>query len=500
MFEFLIQIYQRLTDDKRILFTVILFIAYFLYLRKYKNYIYIQKKSFTKGKHPIGKTIPNYPNGWFRILASQDLKDKEVKYINAHGESLAVFRGEDKIVYALDAYCPHLGANLGVEGQVINSRCIQCPFHGWSFDGKTGNCVTGKDFKPKEAFKYEYDFSSENQESKQKILMNSNVTEELQRNQNETFSKNNKISKNINETSYKSHSENCNFNQVKKEIVKIRKFQTLERSGSIFVWFHATELLKFNETGENTENSEFPYEPFNLDEYKTKLEYRGVSLNKVNSHVQDIAENGGDLLHFLYIHNQLIPYLVKGFWDAKWIRGSDPDLKNKMKVSNEKFNTWRMGLIDKYINEKNKDHIGVISLENSIEFIGLPKEFKFFCLTGFQVGPGIVYLFIKSDFFDVYLMQYIESEEKFKQNVYHEIHVSKYLPYWFSALLLRMEVLQVLNDGVIWDNKKFGKTPYLNPTVSHGDRILLNWRQWFSQFYTDCKKYEDHKKQESLDW
>lgn len=156
--------------------------------------------------------------------------------------------------------------------------------------------------------------------------------------------------------------------------------------------------------------------------------------------------------------------------------------------------------MDKYLTEKNKDHIGVISLENSIEILGFPKQFKFFALTGFQVGPGLVYLFLKTDFFDLYLMQYIESKDKFTQHVFHEIHTSKYLPYWFSALLLRLEVQQVLNDGVVWDNKRFGRQPYLNPVTSSGDRTLLNWRQWFSQFYTDCKKYEEFKKQESLDW
>jgi len=216
--------------------------------------------------------------------------------------------------------------------------------------------------------------------------------------------------------------------------------------------------------------------------------------------VQDVAENGGDLLHFLYIHNQLIPYLVKGFWDAKWIRGSDPELRSKLKLSKENYNSWRNTLLDKYLTEKNKDHIGVISLENSIEILGIPKAYKFFCLTGFQVGPGLVYLFLKTDFFDLYLMQYIESKDKYIQHVYHEIHTSKYLPYWFSALLLRLEVMQVLNDGVVWDNKRFGISPYLNPTVSSADMVLLKWRQWFSQFYTDCKKYEDHKKEESLDW
>jgi len=34
-----------------------------------------------------------------------------------------------------------MGANLGIGGQVVNDKCIQCPFHGWLYDGKTGDCV-----------------------------------------------------------------------------------------------------------------------------------------------------------------------------------------------------------------------------------------------------------------------------------------------------------------------------------------------------------------------
>ena len=41
------------------------------------------------------------------------------------GEGIAVFRGENGRVYAVDAYCPHLGANLGVGGRVIGELvCI----------------------------------------------------------------------------------------------------------------------------------------------------------------------------------------------------------------------------------------------------------------------------------------------------------------------------------------------------------------------------------------
>lgn len=44
-----------------------------------------------------------------------------------------------------------MGANLGIGGTVINEKCIQCPFHGWLYDGSTGDCVDydGKPVKGK---------------------------------------------------------------------------------------------------------------------------------------------------------------------------------------------------------------------------------------------------------------------------------------------------------------------------------------------------------------
>ena len=57
------------------------------------------------------------------------------------GKAFAVFRDEEGIAHLLDAYCPHMGANLGAGGQVKGS-CLECPFHGWRFDGNSGKCVS----------------------------------------------------------------------------------------------------------------------------------------------------------------------------------------------------------------------------------------------------------------------------------------------------------------------------------------------------------------------
>ncbi len=65
-----------------------------------------------------GDIPPPYPNGWFALLRSKELKPGGSTSVNAMGQNFAIFRNKVGKVYIVDAYCPHLGANLGVGGQV----------------------------------------------------------------------------------------------------------------------------------------------------------------------------------------------------------------------------------------------------------------------------------------------------------------------------------------------------------------------------------------------
>lgn len=95
-----------------------------------------------------------YPNGWYCLLESSDLKKEQVKRVNALGEHFLLYRTKSNKVFVTEAYCPHLGADLGVGGQVVDDNIV-CPFHLWEFNGEDGQCInvpyskTGKPFHPR---------------------------------------------------------------------------------------------------------------------------------------------------------------------------------------------------------------------------------------------------------------------------------------------------------------------------------------------------------------
>lgn len=75
-----------------------------------------------------------YPDGWYRLADSRSLRRGQALYLECLGRALVVWRGRDSgEVFAMEAFCPHLGANLA-HGTVRND-CIECPFHAWQFTG-----------------------------------------------------------------------------------------------------------------------------------------------------------------------------------------------------------------------------------------------------------------------------------------------------------------------------------------------------------------------------
>lgn len=421
-------------------------ILYALYLYKYKFYIFLQKDDITeeRANKPRGKCPPFYPNGWYSLYNSDELKPNDVKYIDYCGRDVVLFRGTNGVAYALSSFCSHMGANLGYGGKVKNDSCIQCPFHGWTFDGNTGNCVhsfesLGK--KPVNQFQY-HDLKEQTKVDGEYL------------------------------------------HKCYEGAIKLKKYHLRELNNSILVWFDSREEYQDN----------IQYEPLDID---TNLSPRGESINFVNCHCSEIPENGADLRHFDFLHTRIFDYIsfIKFDWLMKSHRAAEPDIFEHMAHKDPFFNDYKMKLMRKYITEENKKFMNIIYLDCYI--VVFKWRFFVFNLTGFQCGPALVYLFLKSKLFEITMAQSVTVLKKFKVRVSHKIYTSSYLPYWLSAYMLYGEVKQLFSDISIWNNKNFGAKLNYN-LKTDADKNLLSWRNWFSQFYEGCHEFE--KEKDKLSW
>ena len=56
-----------------------------------------------------------------------------------NGDELAIYNVNGEF-YATDNFCPHRGAPLS-DG-VVKGHIVECGWHGWEFDVRTGECLT----------------------------------------------------------------------------------------------------------------------------------------------------------------------------------------------------------------------------------------------------------------------------------------------------------------------------------------------------------------------
>jgi len=74
---------------------------------------------------------------WFVVARSVDIsKPVAARLLDT---PLVVFRDKDGVAKVTDSRCMHRGANLA-QG-VVTENGIQCPYHGWAYDGTTGKCT-----------------------------------------------------------------------------------------------------------------------------------------------------------------------------------------------------------------------------------------------------------------------------------------------------------------------------------------------------------------------
>ncbi|MCY4449123.1 MAG: Rieske 2Fe-2S domain-containing protein [Chloroflexi bacterium] len=96
----------------------------------------------TRQVEPDNVPLPSpFPEGWYFIGSRKAMQKARLIWKTWMGENIVVWCDENERVCVAEAYCPHLGSDLGPDagGRVRDGRLV-CPFHGFEYDA-TGQCV-----------------------------------------------------------------------------------------------------------------------------------------------------------------------------------------------------------------------------------------------------------------------------------------------------------------------------------------------------------------------
>jgi len=83
--------------------------------------------------------FPSLPTGWFAVGASDEVKPGQVIGRQYFEREIAIYRTEAGVLRVVDAFCPHMGGNLGRLGEV-KGETLRCSFHGFEFSTE-GKCT-----------------------------------------------------------------------------------------------------------------------------------------------------------------------------------------------------------------------------------------------------------------------------------------------------------------------------------------------------------------------
>jgi nitrite reductase (NADH) small subunit len=83
-------------------------------------------------------------SGWTRLARLDELPVGTVTEVAAGDRTVALVNVDGRL-YAVDSTCPHAGGPLG-DGQ-LSGCTLTCPWHGWSYDVRTGRSTVDENVK-----------------------------------------------------------------------------------------------------------------------------------------------------------------------------------------------------------------------------------------------------------------------------------------------------------------------------------------------------------------
>ena len=96
----------------------------------------------TRRRENTSDTLPSpFPEGWYFVTSRKALAKARIIQKTWMGENIVAWCDDEGNVCVADAYCPHMGADMGpAAGGCIRDGRLVCPFHGFEYDA-TGQCV-----------------------------------------------------------------------------------------------------------------------------------------------------------------------------------------------------------------------------------------------------------------------------------------------------------------------------------------------------------------------
>ncbi|EZA57404.1 hypothetical protein DMN91_009120 [Ooceraea biroi] len=389
--------------------------------------VYVGSKS-----RKIGKLPPVYPNGWFVLLESSQLKRGQVKHVSALGENFAVFRTERGVVNVLDAYCPHLGANMG-EGGRVRGECLECPFHSWTFRGdgfcdsipyteKVPHIARVKSWKCCEVNHLIF------------VWYHAESAEPDWQPQPHTY---------ISSGAWRFQGRNeflvsCHIQDVAENGADLAHLSAVH-GPAMFFSDNVSWLARHSWTNAVWR----PYCPYSS-------ETEDETMNKTNTEATEVRVKLNGASSVEPISNGHVVDHVEGHATATTenVVGRREKYKASMQMRHS------LVLLERFT---------LLGMRVSVE----------------QIGPGYVELLIDTSFGSMYILQTVTPIEPLLQRVTHQIFSPALLaPY--AKLIFLGECLMFERDIAIWTHKKFER----QPTLVREDRAILAYRRWYSQFYS----------------
>lgn len=89
--------------------------------------------------HPFTSDATFVENTWYIGAAVDEIGPTPLERIIL-GKPVVFYRSDEGVPMAMHATCPHRGYPLALHGRVVGDA-LQCNYHGFAFDGKSGACV-----------------------------------------------------------------------------------------------------------------------------------------------------------------------------------------------------------------------------------------------------------------------------------------------------------------------------------------------------------------------